>query len=374
MLIFSLRKEARVSGESATFRLVEEVLRELAIPCERWESETGFQPVPQKDRLEARPTMAAAHRLRALTRIAAANTTDVLMVKIPTAAQLPFAVWATRRFRGRLIFWIDGLLWRPLSAKLTAALFAAEPLLTTARALINNPLWPRLAGGRALEIVVASHTQQAELAPLLPRAKIHVIPNGTPGIAAPAPATRRALTLGYIGHSYVVKGVRDILEMHRELRRHDLAPPLVVAFSELGGQAIREEFRRAGATVLGVVEKAEFYAQIDVLIAPYWAGWGTQTFPNILLEALQYGVPVLTTDIPVCRELFPDDLAIFVPPNDPGALADRVARMIRGDITLPSPERLRAHFDAHYSREKIAAGWRALLRGSSSAIVAPAHD
>ena len=362
MLIFSLRKEARVSGESASFRLVEEVLRELAIPCERWEDES------------ASPTVAAVHRLRALTQIAAANTTDVLMVKIPTAAQLPFAVWATRRFRGRLIFWIDGLLWRPLAAKLTAALFTAEPLLTTARALINNPLWPRLVGGHTMELVVASHTQADELAPLLPRAKIHVIPNGTPGVAAPAPATRRGLTFGYIGHSYVVKGVRDILKMHRELRRRDLAPPLVVAFSDLGGQSIREEFRGAGATVLGVVEKAEFYGQIDVLIAPYWAGWGTQTFPNILLEALQYGVPVLTTDIPVCRELFPGDLAIFVPPNDPRALADRVARMIRGDITLPCPERLRAHFDAHYSREKIAAGWRNLLRGNSSATVAPAHD
>ena len=362
MLIFSLRKEARVSGESATFQLVEEVLRELAIPCERWEDDP------------ASPVVAAAHRFRALTRIAAANATDVLMVKIPTAAQLPFAVWATRRFRGRLIFWIDGLLWRPLAARLTAALFAAEPLLTTARALINNPLWPRLAAGRALEIVVASHTQEAELAPLLPRAKIHVIPNGTPGIQPQPGADRRALTLGYIGHSYVVKGVRDILAMHRELRRRDIAPPLVVAFSDLGGQGIREEFRGAGATVLGVVEKAEFYRQIDVLIAPYWAGWGTQTFPNILLEALQYGVPVLTTDIPVCRELFPGDLATFVPPNDPGALADRVARMIRGDIALPSPERLRAHFDAHYSREKIAAGWHDLLHGNPPAIVAPAHD
>lgn len=366
MLIFSLRREARISGEAASFRLLEEVIAELGI---------AHQVIPADDS-KASPTLAAGRRLSRLRKIATANSVSTLIVKIPTAAQLPFAAFATRDFRGRLIFWIDGLLWSPpKTIGQWRASLLAEPLLTLARIVANNAVWTRLVRSRSFEIVVASQTQKAELASRLPASRIHVVPNGTPAPALPRKAVdTRPFTAGYIGHAYLVKGVWDMLDAYRRLAGEGLGFPFRCALSGLGSDCFGHHARVAGMEVLGEIEKPAFYQSLDLLIAPYWAAWGTQTFPNVLLEALQYGVPVLTSDLPLCRELFPDDLAHFVPPSEPVALAATLGKIARRELPVPAAERLRVHFAAHYSRECIVEGWREVLRGSAPANSDRAHD
>lgn len=353
MLIFGLRREDRLTGEAASFRLLEEVLRELGQPCDR------------------APDAPSVARLAQLSHIAGANTTDTLIVKMPTAAQLPFAFWATRKFRGRVIHWIDGLLWRPLSAGQMWRLFTGEPLLTAARVFVNNHAWLRLVHDREMELVVASKTQRDELAPLLPNAKIRVIPNGSAAgkVASPflskslrsAAGMPQLLSLGYLGHTYITKGVSDLLAAHELLQRRGASVRFVFALSGLGSDSIAHAATRAGIELRGEVDPAEFFGSIDALVVPLWAGWGTQTFPNVLLEALEHGVPVIASDLPICREIFGDGLAIYVPPHDPAALARTIAAITSGDIALPSPERIRKRFAAHFSKEHIARGWRTVL-------------
>jgi glycosyltransferase involved in cell wall biosynthesis len=104
---------------------------------------------------------------------------------------------------------------------------------------------------------------------------------------------------------------------------------------------------------------------LRALIAPFWTDWGTQTFPNVLLESLAFGVPVITSDLPVCRELFGDDLAIFVRPNDPHGLARTLQEIDHGQRALPNADHLRAHFEKHFSRKIIRARWREILSGNA---------
>ena len=365
VLAFSLREEARISGEAASFRLLESVFGDLGIPLE----------CPRAGHSHAAPLVGALRRLRQLKEISAANAADILLVKIPTAAQLPATVSATRQFRGRVIFWIDGLLWRsPISIAQWRKFFIHEPLLIVARALMNNAAWTRSVCAVALEIVVSSQVQAAELAPLLPKSKIHVVPNGTP----PQPAAgkvgaSRPFTAGYIGHSYLVKGVWEILDALRQMRQTQREIPFRFALSGLGGAQFQQAASAAQIEVLGEVERAAFFASIDLLVAPFWVAWGTQTFPNVLLEAMQYGVPVLTTDLPVCRELFPDGLAYFIPPHDASALAAALSEIARGQLAHPSPARLRAHFAAHYSPARIADGWRRILLAHDHTLPQPTH-
>ena len=366
VLAFSLREEARISGEAASFRLLEAVFGDLGISLER----------PPADHSRASPLVGALRRLTQLKEIAAANTADILLVKIPTAAQLPATVSATRPFRGRVIFWIDGLLWRSsISTGQWWKFLTREPLLTAARAVMNNTAWTRLVRARTLEIVVSSQTQATELAPLLPKAKIHVVPNGTlPQPAAEKAGAIRPFTAGYIGHSYLVKGVWEILDAIRQMKQTQREIPFRFALSELGSTQFRQSAAAAQIEVLGEVDRAEFFASIDLLVAPFWVAWGTQTFPNVLLEAMQFGVPVLTSDLPVCRELFPDGLAHFVPPHDASALAAILSKISLGQRTLPSPDRLRAHFAAHYSPARIADGWRRILFAHDHTLLRPTHD
>ncbi len=364
MIVFSLRREARVSGESASFALLREILEQSGIVVQS-ESELAAK---------GSPATAALQRLAVLTSLANANTTDTLLIKLPTAAQLPLALYAVRGFRGRRIFWIDGLLWRPLPPVLMAKVLWGEPLLNVARSVANNPGWLWAVRDRGLELVVASHTQRIELAAWLPRAQIHVIPNGSPESAPPSepalsedaglPGQRPAedpTSFGYIGHSYLTKGVWDILAAHRILKAQGQAPQWLFALSTLGGEGFQQALIQEGLEPLGHVQKSSFYPRLRALVAPYWTAWGTQSFPNILLEAMQAGVPVITSDLPLSRELFPDHLALFVPPHRPLALAETLLAVQQGQLPLPKPELLRAHFQTHYCPEKIATLWRDLL-------------
>lgn len=366
VLAFSLREEARISGEAASFRLLETVFADLGISLE----------CPPADHSRSSPLVGAVRRLTHLQKIAAANATDTLLVKIPTAAQLPAVLAATRRFRGRVLFWIDGLLWHPpIAISQWWKFLTREPLLTLARALMNNAGWTRCLHAEALEIVVSSQEQAAELAPLLPKAKIQVVPNGTPQQpAAGNIGASRPFTAGYIGHSYLVKGVWEILDAIRQMKQTQREIPFRFALSGLGSARFKQAAEAARIEVLGEVDRAGFFASIDLLVAPFWVAWGTQTFPNVLLEAMQYGVPVLTTNLPVCRELFPDGLAYFVPPHDASALAAALSESALGQLALPSPARLRAHFAAHYSPARIAEGWRRILFAHDPTLLRPTHD
>jgi glycosyltransferase involved in cell wall biosynthesis len=59
--------------------------------------------------------------------------------------------------------------------------------------------------------------------------------------------------------------------------------------------------------------------------------------PKSLLEAAASGVPLVTTDVPGCRELVPDgETGLLVPPRDPGALAEALERLADDPATRRS--------------------------------------
>ena len=73
---------------------------------------------------------------------------------------------------------------------------------------------------------------------------------------------------------------------------------------------------------LGHVQVPELLAVTDVLALPYRLTIGQAAFPATLMEAMAAQVPIVTTDLPLLRELTGDGrTAILVPPDDPGALA-----------------------------------------------------
>jgi glycosyltransferase involved in cell wall biosynthesis len=344
---YSLRDEARLSGEAAASAQLRQLAGELGLAFEAMSPPTG-----RGGRL-----LDTGRRLARLRRLSARSSASHLIVKVPTAAQLPLVHLATTGFRGRRVVWVDGLLWRlDLSLRQTLALAAHEPALLAARALANNGAWLRGARGVDCEVVVSSRLQRDELAARLPRARVHVVPNGVRRLAPRQGRRSGSFTAGYLGHAYLTKGVGELVAAAAAA-----GVPLRCAFSGLGSRRLVGAARRAGAAVLGEVDVAELLASIDLLVAPFWASWGTHAFPSVLLEAMQVGVPVLTTDLPLMRELFPGELAVLAPAGDARALSRRLADIASGNLALPSPSRLRAHFEAHHSAARVAAGWRALL-------------
>jgi glycosyltransferase involved in cell wall biosynthesis len=57
--------------------------------------------------------------------------------------------------------------------------------------------------------------------------------------------------------------------------------------------------------------------------------------PNVVLEAMAAGCPLIATDIPAHRELLDEDSALLVPRDDPSAVSDAIVR------TLADPDAVR---------------------------------
>lgn len=102
------------------------------------------------------------------------------------------------------------------------------------------------------------------------------------------------------------------------------------------------------------------YARNDVLMLPTY--YRNEAQPLSILEALNAGVPVISTRHGGIPEILRDGREGFlVPPQDPAALAEAVARLTDSREWLPRSEAARKRFDEAYSSSSVRAAWEMLL-------------
>lgn len=359
--VHTLRREYAWSGEARSLRYLRQTLQD-----------TEFELVAGADGIDLHGSPWKLLTDNALRRLGRAGHevwggASMLLLKIPTAGQLPMALGASHGFPGKRIVWIDGRLWQPLPARSLGKLFASQMTLTAGRLALDRPQWMQLAAGEAADVVVASHTQEKELQPwLTPHLRVHVIPNGSFSGRPPPRAPRdpsRPFTVGYLGNGFEVKGTGDLLAALDLLRQREVPVRARFALSGLEAADLGQEAGRRGHDVVGLINPPEFFASIDLLALPLWSDAGTMVFPNVLLEALYYGVPVVVSDLAVTREMFDaPGLARFVPPRDPEALAWALGEAARDPEALAAPATLQRHFEARFSEQIVRAGWLHLLR------------
>lgn len=143
----------------------------------------------------------------------------------------------------------------------------------------------------------------------------------------------------YTGHLYDWKGAEVLARAAR------MIPDALVVF--VGGTP--EDLARFGREYGGVtnirIEGWKPHAEIprylraaDVLVLPNsnvarlarFAGYSKyETSPLKLFEYMASGTPVVASDLPAIREIVGEDCALLVPPDDPGALAEGIRRLLR---------------------------------------------
>lgn len=212
------------------------------------------------------------------------------------------------------------------------------------RLMINNCRVARLGWHRAARYVVSSKYQKAELRSLgIPSSRISMLPNLMPSDKMARGsrddfrsrenlASSRVMT--YFGHYNHVKGVDTVAGAFRLLadRYPDLR--LVLAWSGLGKSqgvesVLRDPSLSGRITQLGHVNATELLAASDVVALPYRLTIGQAVYPAALLESIVANVPVVTTDLPLLRELTNHgETALLVPPEDASALAGAVERLL----------------------------------------------
>lgn len=128
------------------------------------------------------------------------------------------------------------------------------------------------------------------------------------------------------------KGVGDFVEAARRLRADGRAIDLLLAGDpDPGNPAAISEATVQGWNAEGVVrwlghvdDMPALLRSVDVVALPSFR----EGLPKILIEAGACGLPLVTTDVPGCRDVVADGVdGLLVPVRDPAALARAIARL-----------------------------------------------
>ncbi len=139
-------------------------------------------------------------------------------------------------------------------------------------------------------------------------------------------------TLCYVGNFYPEKGVAVLLDAMRHLSQAGRGE---ITLAMVGGGTLEGELRAFTARE-GLEEQVRFcgrrphaevpdwIAAADVLCLPSFR----EGCPNVVLEALASGRPVVASAVGGVPELLREDTGILVPAGDPAALAEALAQAV----------------------------------------------
>ncbi|MBI2077437.1 MAG: glycosyltransferase family 4 protein [Euryarchaeota archaeon] len=213
-------------------------------------------------------------------------------------------------------------------------------------ALFNGPSAARWGVGRPDALIVSSRFQAKQWRSAGYDGPLKVVPSGVDTqIFRPATFLERRLSrtdlglgegpvLLYYGHLSPWKGVRDLLNAFPQILRVQPEAQLLVAHTDYGahGDWLAREVRRLGLEryvhLRGVSHVPTLLAAADVAVLPHVAAVGTAIHPNVLLECLSAGVPVVGTRVGSIPEVLREDFGRLARPGDPHDLAIQTVRLL----------------------------------------------
>jgi glycosyltransferase involved in cell wall biosynthesis len=224
---------------------------------------------------------------------------------------------------------------------------------------------------------------------LAPQAEVHLVyhglnpdfarllESGRNGTARPAPGRQQPLRVVSVGRQVPKKGFDVLLRAVALLRDRDIDLELVLVGET--GDATPTVHRLVDELGLGDVvdvrgpcgqpELLRLYEEATVLaLACRVADDGDRDgIPNVLVEAMAAGLPVVTTAVSGIPELVRDgENGLLVPPSDPVALAEALARVahdpaLRERLAGEGPVTVSRDFDALTNARRMAS----LLEGAA---------
>ncbi len=183
------------------------------------------------------------------------------------------------------------------------------------------------------------------------------------------PATGDRLRLLFVGGEFSRKGGYTLLEAFRYGLNQDCTLDIVTKNTSVQRELIGMEGVdvHCGLTANSAQLK-ELYAKADIFVFPTLG----DCFPNVVIEAMAAGLPVVSTDVGALREQIEDGInGLIVPPSNAGALVAAV-RALKSDETkraaMAATSRRKAEkcFDARRNYGTILALMKSMSRRSQS--------
>lgn len=213
---------------------------------------------------------------------------------------------------------------------------------------------------------------------MMPAARIAVVHNGFDASPEPAPSVtdvplRQQLAcpndvpiVGYVGRLSIEKDLATLLRaVTLVLKRGQPIHAVLIGdgpcASDLRHLAASLDIS-AHVTFLGTVAAAErLVGQLDLLALTS----RVEGFPNVLLEAISHGVPVVSSDVGGVRDVVDEPEALF-PAGDAEAAAAAIHRALGDRVeTRARAVRLRQRSRDLFSVERMVQRWLSLYRGDT---------
>jgi glycosyltransferase involved in cell wall biosynthesis len=167
----------------------------------------------------------------------------------------------------------------------------------------------------------------------------------------------------FVGWLLEAKGVRELLRAARVVRgaRFTLVGPEQPSFVATLG----EELAAVGDRVRLLPprpreEIVALYREADVFVLPTWR----EGFPNVVLEAMAAGLPVVATPVGAIADAVRDGSdGLLVPPRDAEALARALGRLVADpELRRAMGARARARVESMFSLEAVVARLEGVYR------------
>jgi phosphatidylinositol alpha-mannosyltransferase len=231
------------------------------------------------------------------------------------------------------------------SVSMLATFAATAPVVATFHAHLDRSRLMEAVGpalrtvARRIAAAVAVSEAAAEFVARVVPEPVEIVPNGVevgrfadPGPPADGlPAGRRVLWVNRLDPQ---KGFPIAVRAFGRLAAELDDVVLVVAGdgSDRDALGLLEESHRRRVAMLGSVPHDRlpaYHAAADAFVS---AATGQESFGIVLVEAMAAGLPVVATDIAGYREVVREGVeGLLVPPNDPGALAAALRRVLTED-------------------------------------------
>jgi glycosyltransferase involved in cell wall biosynthesis len=131
------------------------------------------------------------------------------------------------------------------------------------------------------------------------------------------------LVVSYVGHLTKAKGVGVLLQAFSQLTKKIDARLLLA--STFGSEDYLIKKSAKNVTLFNIVNPEDIYSSSDVFALPRRTSYGAVTYPNVVLESMSCGVPVLTSNLPGISEIVKDGKTGFLcMPNSVDSLTKKL--------------------------------------------------
>ncbi|HTJ11365.1 MAG TPA: glycosyltransferase family 4 protein [Dinghuibacter sp.] len=221
---------------------------------------------------------------------------------------------------------------------------------------------------RKASVILLSDRLYPDIAEYVPRERVSICPNGVPAspvVSAPGPGFRML----FLSNMMASKGVYVLLEACALLRDLDFRCDFVGAWSDVSSADFESSVERLGLT--GKIkahgkqygpDKEAFFRQADVFVFPTF--YHNECLPLVLLEAMQAGLPVISTPEGAIADVVLEGVTgLLVPQRDAVALSTAIRRVFSD---AAERQRMggngRERYEAHFTMEKFETTFTDILK------------